>query len=391
MIMKKSLILTLILLLGMSHAFPFEQEPQCENMTFKPSFAFYGNNRLSVISAGRGYTGIAAEGNLSISNLNPASFNVPYTAQAYYEYGGKNEYAVNEGTSNQVELSNYKAAASYGAAYRVNDKINVGLLYSKTNNYRVDYGSVYNYDCSGLIVIESFDSYEKAAMSIFSVPVSYKLNEMFSLGVGLNTHIYHAETSRVCMNNYNEWENFKGEIDFVLFRPKIGIKANLGENFSLGATFVPPTSKRIKECVCWQEIKYDRNSFPTELAVGSKFNFGSFPLTVLADYHYTNEATNIEFIDKHEASFGIESKILPFMSIRTGYLYQNDYRDMDYVDDGALYWCDDSCFEQNFVTAGTSIKWRKTNFDIAVMHSGFSSDLEQTYLKLGVTLDLEQP
>lgn len=388
--MKKSLVLALILLLGMSHAFPFEHEPNCENMTFKPNFAFYGNNKLSVISAGRGYTGIAAEGGLSATNLNPASLTIPYTAQAYYEYGMKNEYTLDEGTSSQVDLSNYKAGASYGAAYRVNDNINVGLLYSKSNNLRADYGSVYNYDCSGLIVIESFDQYEKAAISVLSIPVSYKLNDMFTFGVGLNTHIYHAQTSRACMNDYEEWEHFNGEIDFVLFRPKAGIIANFGQNLSFGATFVPPATKRVKENVCWEEIKYDKNSFATELAIGTKYSFGSFPLSILADYRYSNEAVNVEFQDKLEASFGLESKILPFLTIRTGYMYQNDFRDLDYVQDGSLYWCDQDSYEQNFATAGASVKWRKTTWDLAVMHSGFASDLSQTYIKLGFTLDLEQ-
>ncbi|HPR17703.1 MAG TPA: hypothetical protein PLD62_05605 [Candidatus Cloacimonadota bacterium] len=92
--MKK--ILTFFLLLGMSHIFPIELKPSCENMNFKPIFDFYSNNKLSVISAGRGYTGIAATGNLGSVNLNPASLDIANTMQAYYEYGLKNNYTLHE-------------------------------------------------------------------------------------------------------------------------------------------------------------------------------------------------------------------------------------------------------------------------------------------------------
>lgn len=389
--MKNLFFLTLFLVLGTSHAFPFETEPNCENMTFKPAFSFYGNNRLSAISAGRGYTGVASEGSLTASNLNPASLNIPNTAQIFYEYGKKNEYSLDGGINSEIELSNYKAAASYGAGYRINERLNIGLLYNKAFNMEIGYGSVENYDCSGTVLLESFDLYEKVAMSILSIPVSYKINNILTLGVGINTHIYHAETSRACYNSNEEWDNFRGKIDFVLFRPKVGFLANLSSSLAVGATFVPPTSKRIKEKVVWQEIRYEKNSFPTQFAVGTKFSLDSIPLSLLADYRFSNEAISAEFIDKQEASFGVESNLSKNFTLRAGYLYQNDYRNKDYVSNESLYWCKNDSYEQNFITAGASLKWRKTTWDVAIMHSGFTSDLAQTYAKLGLSLDLDQP
>lgn len=387
--MKKMLVLTLILLLGMSHSFPVETEPQCENMNFKPYFSLYGNNRLSSISAGRGYTGIASFGNLSLSNLNPASLDIAYNAQAYYEYGTKNEYVLNEDTFDEHELGTFKAGTVVGAAYRINDKLQIGAMYSKKSSHFADMGEVYNYDTSGMI-IEVIDLYEKVAHSVLSIPVSYSISEKFKLGIGLDTHIYHAKTSRACLNYIEEYESVKGEIDFVLFRPKLGLISKLGDNFSIGATFVPPTEKRIKEEVCWQTIRYDKNSFPLEFGFGTQYKFNNIPISILADYSYVNEAINVEFKDSHKVNFGIEGNIASYLQLRAGYAYESDYRELDYLQpNGYDYWCNDSSYEMNLLTAGVSVNWKRTTWDLAVMNSGVLSDVDQSYIKLGCSLDLE--
>lgn len=386
--MKKNCILALILLLGTSHAFPIETDAQCENMNFKPFFAIYDNNKVSTISAGRGYTGIAALGNISVTNLNPASLQINDNAQAYYEYGTKNETVIHENTNYEHDLATFRAGACYGTAYKINDQLQIGMIYSKISSHKADMGMVHNYDTSGMIY-ETFNLYEKVAHSVFSIPVSYQISDQFRIGIGLDSHIYHANTSRACLNYIDEYENFKGEIDFVLFRPKIGAIANFGENFSIGATFVAPIEKRIKEKVCWEEICYDRNSFPLEFGFGTQYKFSNIPLNVLADYAYTNEAINVEFKDRHTFNFGIESSIASFMQLRAGYSFESDIRDLDYLEaDGYEFWGNTHSYEMNFITAGASVKWKGTTWDLSVMNSGVLSDLDQTYLKLGCTLDL---
>lgn len=390
--MKKLFLFVLIFVISTSHVLSFESEPQCQNSNFKPIYSFYNTNMLSTIAAGRGYTGTAALGNLSLTNLNPASLNIAYNAQAYYEYGQKSDITLAENTNNEIGLNVFKAGVCYGGAYRVNDKLQIGFSYNKIGSHEADLGVVHNYDTSGLIY-ETFYLYEKVSQSKVSIPVSYLLNDRIRLGLGLDVALYSAKTSRVSRNmTTDQYENFKGKIDFVLFRPKFGVIGNVTDGLSLGMTFVPPTGKRIKEKVCWQEIKYERNSFPMEFRAGTQYSFKNIPVTILADYSFVNDAINEEFVDRNDFHLGIEGSVLPFLQLRTGFYTQYDNRDIGvYGDDGQLFWCDTNSYDQNFVSAGASIQWRKTSWDLAVMDSSLlsSGDLSQTYFKLGCTLELE--
>jgi hypothetical protein len=389
--MKKLFLFVLIFTISTSHVLSFESEPQCQNPNFKPMYSFYNNNMLSTIAAGRGYTGTAALGNLSLTNLNPASLNIAYNAQAYYEYGQKGDVTLAENTNNEVGLNVFRAGVCYGAAYRINDKLQIGLTYNKVGSHEADLGVVHNYDTSGLIY-ETFNLYEKVAQSKVSIPVSYVLNDRIRLGLGLDVALYNAKTSQACMNDIELYENVKGKIDFVLFRPKFGVIGKVTNGLSFGMTFVPPIDKRIKEKVCWEEIKYERNSFPMEFRAGTQYSFKNLPITILADYSFVNDAINEEFIDRNDFHLGIEGTVLPFMQLRTGFYTQYDNREVDvYGDDGQLFWCDTNSYDQNFVSAGASIQWRKTHWDLAVMDSSLlsSGDLSQTYFKLGCTLELE--
>ena len=390
--MKKMLFIALILVISASHVFAFEQEPQCQNFTFKPMYSFYDNNMLSTISAGRGYTGTATLGNLSLTNLNPASLNISNNAQAYYEYGQKNDVILAENTSNEIGLNVFKAGVSYGAAYRVNGKLQIGLTYNKLGSHEADLGVVNNYDTSGMIY-GTFRLYEKVAHSKVSIPISYEFNEKVRGGLGLDVSIYHARTSHACFNvEVGEYDNVKGNIDFILFRPKVGLITKVTDDLSFGLTFVPPTSKRIKEKIYWEEIKYERNSFPMQFRAGTQYTISNLPITVLADYAYTNEAINAEFKDRSDFYIGVEGNVLPFLQIRTGFYTQFDYRHLDHIgDNGQIFWDDTDSYDQNFATVGASVKWQNMIWDLAVMDSSLisSGDISQTYFKLGCTLELE--
>ncbi len=389
--MKKLFLFVLVLTISTSHVLSFETEPQCQNSNFKPMYSFYNTNMLSTIAAGRGYTGTAALGNLSLTNLNPASLNIAYNAQAYYEYGQKSDVTLAENTNNEVGLNVFRAGVCYGGAYRINDKLQIGLTYNKIGSHEADLGGGQKNETSGQ-VYETLYLYEKVAQSKVSIPVSYVLNDKIRLGLGLDVALYSAKTSRACLNDIEVFENVKGKIDFVLFRPKFGVIGKVTNGLSLGMTFVPPVDKRIKEKVCWEEIKYDRNSFPMEFRAGTQYSFKNIPLTISADYSFVNDAINEEFVDRNDFHLGIEGTVLPFLQLRTGFYTQYDNREIGvYGDDGQLFWSDTNSYDQNFVSAGASIKWRKTSWDLAVMDSSLlsSGDLSQTYFKLGCSLELE--
>jgi hypothetical protein len=126
-----------------------------------------------------------------------------------------------------------------------------------------------------------------------------------------------------------------------------------------------------------------------EIGFGTKYSFSKLPISLLADYVFTNEAINVEFVDSHKCNFGVEGTLNSFIQLRAGYSYESDIRDLDYLEaDGSQLWGDVDSYEMNFVTAGASVNWKGTTWDLAVMNSGLMSDIDQTYVKLGCSLNI---
>ncbi len=390
--MKKKLIvfMTICVLsincLLLSH----NQEVDYEEESFKPNFNFYAENMLSTEAAGRGYTGVASIGDISTTNINPASLEIKDNAQMYYEYGTKNDVDLYEDYYDNMKLEKYKSSVSVGCAYRISDAFKVGIIYNQLSSYKVDYGYIYNYDNFGYIT-DVFHVYEKVAISSLSFPVSYSYRNILRLGIGLDFNIYEANNSDVIYTEYQAYEGYKSEIDFVLFRPKIGAIVKPLENLSFGFTFLPASKKNIVEQITWYKIEYKANEFPLEIRVGTQYSLKNIPIDLLFDYKYTQESAYLEFKDRNDFYFGLEYDIIPKMHLRTGFFTQYDYRNMDYENgDGTNYWFDMNSYDKNYLTLGLSYFWRRTKFDIAIMDSHLLSEnnMAQTHIKINCLLEL---
>ena len=84
-------IITFLLFIFLStNLFAQQDGPRDENpdIIINPYWEFYSNNWLSTNLAGKGFTGVASLGDISVISINPASLNVEnkYNANVSYSY-----------------------------------------------------------------------------------------------------------------------------------------------------------------------------------------------------------------------------------------------------------------------------------------------------------------
>lgn len=386
----KILFFLVIILLSFSQLLSQTQEVESEENTFKPNYDFFSKNMLSVEAAGKGYTGVADTGNISKTNINPASLEVMDDAQIYYEYGTKNDIDMFEMNTASMMLQKNKSGVCTGFAYRISNSLQAGLLYNKKSSYIADYGYIYNYDNNGVIT-DVFHIYEKAEISSISLPITYKHNDKLRFGIGLDLNIFHSISIIPCLFGDQTYYCQNGEIDFTLFRPRLGIIYNPLRTLLMGFTFTPESKKKIIEEILWHKYEYEANTFPMEIVVGAKYSLPGIPLDLLVDLKYSNESGYTEFKDRNDFHVGIEYDLLSNLQIRSGFFTQFDYRNMDYtVEDGSDYWLDTESYDKNYITFGLSYLWKRIKFDFAVMDSKLFSDsnMAQTHIKASCLLEL---
>ena len=294
--------------------------------------------------------------------------------------------------STGMMLQEYKSGMCTGIAYRINNTLQVGLLYNKNSNHIADYGYIYNHDINGVIT-DIFHIYEKTETSSVSLPIAYKHNDKLRLGIGLDLNIYHSISKIPCLFGDQTYYCQKGEIDFTLFRPRFGIIYNPLKTLSMGFTFTPESKKKIIEEIQWRKYEYKATTFPRELVVGVQYSLHSIPLDLLVDFKHSNESGYAEFIDRNDFHVGIEYDLLSNLQIRSGLFTQFDYRNMDYTwEDGSEYWLDTESYDKNYLTFGLSYMWKRMKFDFAVMDSQLFSDsnMAQTHIKASCLLELTE-
>ena len=363
--------------------------------TCKPVIEFYADNLVSAEIAGQGYAGVADFGDISFANINPASFEIQDDAQIYYEFGSKNNTNLFSDIDNaDYEIERYRSEVAVAFAYRLSEFMQAGLIFTPKNSYAVDLGEVLNYDNQGVLV-ESFSIYEKRYIYSVNFPVSY-IYDKFRFGLGLNLDLYHSEIRNVYMQQNGYWDGYSGDLDFVLFRPKLGTIYSPIQNLSFGLSFVLPTEKKLTTECNWGDLEHNKNKFPMEILVGTKYSIPNVPFSVLLDFSHKHYSVMPEFLDSNDFRFGLEYALWEKLQIRTGIFTSFDIRDTDYTTTDEQgnefdYWPDSNTFEdRKFLTFGLSYLWKRTKFNLAVVDNSFltDSDLKQTYVKLGFTIQL---
>ncbi len=361
-----------------------EMENSCNSF-----YNFYSINKLSSVASGRGYSGIADQGNLSLGILNPASIELDRTWQIYYEMNDKDQVEFQE-YDRCVSFEKYKNSKVFGLALK-RSGFNAGIIYYQQSSYDFSTCIPCYYNES---IVDSFYYHLKNMVTYLTIPVNYSVNDWLKVGTTLQFERYESRDPHAIFGQYGISEIILGKVDLQIIRPKFGISLNPIQNLTFGATFLPQAKKSvIKEYGGYYgEVKFRENPFPMQIGAGLKYTMPFAPINVLADFNYSKDSVYDYLKDRTDYNVGLEYTWREILTVRTGYYTQMDYRDLNatYEDTDHIYWDDQISYEQNFLTMGLSYKWRGFQFNASYMDSGLmkAGDIEQSYLNLGIAYNI---
>jgi hypothetical protein len=375
-------LLTPVLLFGQYQM--DEMEQSCNSF-----YNFYSINRLSSVASGRGYSGIADQGNLSLGILNPASIELDRTWQIYYEMNDKDQVKFEEYGS-CVSFEKYKNSKVFGLALKRHG-FNAGIIYYQQSSY--DFSTCIPCIFNGEEV-DSFYYNLKNLVTYLTIPINYSVKDWLKVGATLQFERYESRDPHAIFGQYGISEIIVGKIDLQIVRPKFGFNLNPVQNLSFGATFLPEAKKAITKDYggYYGEVQFRENPFPMQIGAGLKYTLPFAPVNILADYNYSKDSVYDYLIDRNDYNIGLEYTWKQTLTVRTGYYTQMDYRDLDatYENSDVHFWDDEVSYEQNFLTMGLSYQWKGFQFNASYMDSGLmkAGDLEQTYLNIGLAYNI---
>jgi len=361
-----------------------EVEQSCNSF-----YNFYSNNRLSSIASGRGYSGIADQGDLSLGILNPAAMEFSRTWQLYYELSDKETVDFEE-YDRDVNFDKYKNSKVFGIGLN-NFGLNAAVIYYQNSSF--DYSTFmacYYNDHQ----VDSYDYHLQQLVTYLTIPVNYTVNEWLKVGTTLQFERYESRDPYPIVGQSGISEVIVGKVDVQLFRPKFGIQLSPIENMSLGATFLPEAKKTITKNygAYYGEVRFKENPFPMKIGAGFKYSLPFAPINLLADFNYSKDSAYDYLKDRSDFNLGMEYTWNQTVTLRTGYFTQMDYRDLDATFEGTdfLYWDDEISYEQNYMTFGLSYKWRGFQMNASYMDSGLmkAGDIEQSYINVGLSYNI---
>jgi hypothetical protein len=399
----KTIILIMSVLFIANLVYSAEIDVDYSEWTCDPVPYFYSNNRLSTVAAGRGYTGVADSGDLSLSTINPASFYNEKKFQFYFEYSTKNDAIWLEGYADYAEFKKNKSGNILGFGVSL-DNFQGGLFYAKPRSYKYAlkqyyYDYFYNEVRSSVLTAEH-------SQGSFVLPLNYYIDDFARIGVSLDVSKYISTKPTVMYYPNGGVTIVDGSVEFFLGRAKYGVVFFPEENYSFGISFLPEVKKVIfTDYGSAGQYKHAENSFPMELTVGAKYNphFLMFKrFTAFLDYKFSNNSVYEEVINRNDFHIGLEFKPNSRLIIRTGFFTQNDYRDMNatYIQEDQYgveqeyhFWPEGTSIDENFVTLGTSYILKTLKFNIAYMNGSMLStgDLKQHYFNLGFEMNFDNP
>lgn len=357
--------------------------------SFNSFFNFYSNNKPSVTASGRGYTGAAANMDLSSSVINPAAMNLSRVWEIFYEYQSKDEIKISEGDQ-RVNFSSYRQTGTFGIGLKL-DRIQTGIVYFQRSNYNFStcIRCVYNE-----AVVDSMNYHLKATIHDFTIPICYQIHDNLRLGTSLILENYESADPAPLIGQNGIQEIITGKVDFNMIRFKLGFVADPTESISIGASVMPQNKRDLKKefGLCYGCNEYSDNTFPTEITTGINYHPQSLPIKFLADYNYSNDSAYKELKDRHDLNLGIEIYAKKYLTLRTGFFTQHDYRNTDYKISGdtQYYWDDSVSYDQYFLTTGFTLMWKRLSINASLMDSSLISkgDIDQTYFTIGTSLNL---
>lgn len=361
--------LSYIFILSVSNLFPQNNQGNIDLQDYfiSPSNDYYSLTYLSVVNAGKGNTGAASTGDVSSSLINPASLTCGKKYQSVLSYGFKTS---SEFTSTD-KLSQVHPSFSFGAAFKLFEGFNAGILYSNRRNmkYTSSIGTGY--------VDQVFSEH------VLAIPVSYEY-DILKAGIGLNFKLMHGSINGFFSSvNYPEGTNTYGKTNKILFTPDIGVILSPWQNFSIGVVVNPAGEfKNNWEYDTLFPNQSTTSKFPMRISAGTELRFPREGFKFSIDYTFENMSGISGYDDRNNINIGAEYEPLKDLTVRAGFFTLNTpstRKSLNPKPDN-----------QTFLTAGGSYFYKGVKFNLALVSSSLidKKDISHTIINFGAAFEL---
>ena len=383
--MKKTIVV--LFLIFLLHTIAFGQAYLSKDMYINPYWDFYSLNYQSVENAGKGYTGIASDGGIMSTALNPASLNLDKKFQFYAEYNIKSnlDWLKSMNLNNAPVLKQNHPTFAAGFGYRICKEFQAGIIYRSERNFNFDIGKAIEYNEFGNPTGRVYYPYEDFITHTISAPVVY---EYKSIKFGANLNILLLHSRRNLTNGLQTDTVGDASANYVRFVPDFGIKYSPSDFLSVGVTFTP----EFKQDITWKfsnagPDEHTYAYFPMKIGGGIELKLLKNKLLFSGEYRYEKTSVytigglyDYNYKDRHNFHFGAEYRPNDALTLRGGFFTKFDIRDEilqgSYLDPLGEY-------DQYYATAGLGYKYKDFDFNIAAMNA-FSKLTGHFRLNLGV-------
>jgi len=364
--MKNTIIALCVFIISSINIISQDDEDQMLN----PFWDFYTFNYLNTESAGKGFTGIASDNNISGVLLNPASINLKSKAQVNINYTYKTENPWLKTFVKDIFIKQQLFSGSIGFGYRIDKEYQIGLIYSNPTSMTFDFGK--GIGING----QEYDAYNDIVTHSFNVPFVY-IGKNFSIGANFN-YIYSKVTTPTDSEdtNYHTTNNF--------FRGGAGFIYKVNKNVSIGAKILSGGKSEVNND--FPGVFYNQNPiyayFPWKFGAGFQYAVPESKFKLLIDYNLTYH--NMENLKvRHDFHVGVEKGIDKSLILRSGVFTLIDYRNdnVNWVEPIGKY-------TQYFITFGLGFRQKNFAADIALLTSEISPGLiKATLINGGLTFN----
>jgi len=314
--------------------------------TMSPYLEYYSTNIHSSVSAGKGNTGVASSGDVSLIYLNPATLNITKKFQVNAGYNMKSK-SINA----YHTLSQNLYSFSFACAYRVNKNFQMGLAYQNDYSYEQEP----QYMLSPYLLNNNLETHS------FRVPVVY---EYKFLRIGMNINLSYYKASYLEPDEAILIEGITGS--FWKLNPEIGTVITPIKEFSIGASFIPGFKKDFQYKLI-NEVLYVEPyaKYPNRIKIGTEIRTSNNDTKFTFDYFYANTSYIKGLKDQNDIHLGFEQVIDENWTFRCGFFSNRT------IYDDRIY----------FLTFGTSFKFYNYSFNLAgLVNMGIDSSIGEYYV-----------
>lgn len=320
--MKYALFLTTILL-----AFTGMARALTDDVLLNPFWDFYAENPFPPEAAGRGFTGVAGQGDVALSLLNPAAMANIYGWQVVVGGGTKTRLPWLKGIWDDIGSMYVEAlhpSAYAGIGYSLSQRWQLGLVYHDAYSFYLDGGKGDYIDELGNL-LGSYQSYSKARVSKISFPIAFSPNSkiVFGLAFDFGRHYRYDNFQALDFKRYSE-------ATWYSVLPRLGATAEITQGLHLGLTASPEWQYNYE--IKSQDLLGRPLAFkcsylsPLKVGLGLSYRPGQSPWDIFLDGRYVALSNQDSYlVDRFDVHLGADYTRDSWQA-RAGFFTKRDYR-----------------------------------------------------------------